>query len=1172
MKFTRIYLKAFGPFRDRVIELPNHTGKNFHVVFGPNEAGKSTTLRAVTGFLFGIPERTGDAFLHDYTALRVGATLLMPNGSRLSAMRRKARKSTLFAIDEESGAETTDRPLPEGAISGLLGGLDQALYQTLFGLDLNGLVTGSDELLRGEGDVGRSLFQAAAGLASLRTLMAGLENEAAGAFKPRGSTGRLNRALNEFDEQKRALKDATIRSYAWENIEREYRQAEAKHAQLREALKNRRTEHQRLERVRANLPLVAERVAKHAELATLSIVPLLALDAAQRRVTAQERLRGAEETGAAAETLLQQLKVELEGLIVRSSVLERASAIEQAFHGLGAYRSAHDTLPRLTAERGAQTDRIIHLLLEIEPAYAVDQAAALLPQETLVARVQSLVEDHARLTERDEQLDAQVRAKEATIERLGERVTSLPEPAPVDELEASLAGVANVADLDSRQRKLARDIVELEAKLQRDTTALWGGSVSDLIGLAVPLPETATAFEGEFASLAQDEHLVEERVAALIRDLEERRRELKVLAATGEVVTQTEVVMARGERDERWSQMRRTYIERTMEAAERPTGHQTLQSVARTFEEAIKEADRLADLLHADTQRATNLETTRQRITDMQSEMQRNEGQREILAGRRQELQRRWDALIAPLRRSELPPAALREWLSRRQRLVDKQGDLESVCHERDAVAADLSQARAALDRALVACGLVGCTVEEPVAGALARANQAINAARSAREERTSVTALIQAGKVELRDLQNQRQQAAVTLTEWGQNWRAAAERLRLAANALPSEAKTRLDQFSRLATALSERVKLDKEASSHTAALNAFKASVTEIGQAVGQSPDAHDPDALAGRLYADLRETRTTETKRQQVANDIDRETRTLAQAKTAAQQAGKQLDELVKQAGCMVADELPDIEAKATRKQTLLQRLLEIDEQLVQQNARPIDDVVREADGFSLDGLVQQIADLATQAEELELQVDASQSALFGAKQQLDAIDGSPAAAEAQQALSALSARIAKEARSYARVRLASAVLSRVVQVYREQHQGPLLQRAGEVFARITLGSVSGLTVDYEGDNQVLLGVRPDGARVSVAGMSQGTRDQMFLSLRLAAIEQHIDGRGPMPVIVDDLLVQFDDDRAVATLKVLSELSKKTQVLFFTHHRHLVELARSPDLALAILVHNL
>lgn len=1172
MKFTRLYLKAFGPFRDRVIELPNNAGKNFHVVFGPNETGKSTTLRAVTGFLFGIPERTGDAFLHDYTALRVGATLLMPDGSRLSAMRRKARKSTLFTIDEESGTEATDRALPESAISGLLGGLDQALYQTLFGLDLNGLVTGSDELLRGEGDVGRSLFQAAAGLASLRNLMAGLEDEAAGAFKPRGSTGRLNRALNEFDEQKRILKDATIRSYAWETVEREHRQTEAKHAQLREALKNKRTEHQRLGRVRANLPLVAERIAKQEEMTTLTVVPILSPDAAQIRVTAQERLRGAEEAKAAAETLLKQLKAELEGLIVRRTVLERASAIEQAFHGLGAYRSAHETLPRITAECATQTDRILHLLQEIEPAHALDQVAALLPQETLVARVQSLIEEHGRLTERDKQLDAQVRAKEAAIERLGERMASLPEPAPVDELEASLAGVANVADLDIRQRKLTRDVAELEAKLQRDAAALWSGSVPELIVLAVPLPETATTFEGEFASLAHDERLVEERVVALMRDLEERRRELKVLAATGEIVTQAEVDVARGERDERWSHMRRTYIEQTAKPAERPTGDQTPQSVANAFEEAIKEADRLADLLHADTQRATNLETTRQRITDMQAEMQRNEGQREILAGRRQELQRRWDALIAPLRRPELTPAALREWLSRHQRLVDKQGDLDGLCQERETVAADLSQARAALNKALVACGLVGCTVEESAAGALARAHQAINAARNAREERNSITSQIQAGKAELRDLQRQRQQAAATLTEWGLNWRAAVERLRLSANALPSEAKTRLDQFSRLATALSELNKLDKEVGSHNAVLKAFKASITEIALAVEISPDDHDPDALAERLYADLRDTRSTETKRQQITNDIDRETRTLAQAETTAKQAKKQLDELIRQAGCTVADELPNVEAKAIRKQILQQRLLEIDEQLVKQNARPIDDIVREADGFSLDGLERQIADLAAETEELERQVEASQSALFGAKQRLDAIDGGPAAAEAQQALSALSARIAKEARSYARVRLAGAVLSRVVQVYREQHQGPLLRRAGEIFARITLSSFSGLTVDYEDDRQVLLGVRPDGARVSVPGMSQGTRDQLFLSLRLAAIEQHIDGRGPMPVIVDDLLVQFDDDRAVATLTVLYELSEKTQVLFFTHHRHLVELSRASTLAPAIAIHDL
>jgi uncharacterized protein YhaN len=52
--------------------------------------------------------------------------------------------------------------------------------------------------------------------------------------------------------------------------------------------------------------------------------------------------------------------------------------------------------------------------------------------------------------------------------------------------------------------------------------------------------------------------------------------------------------------------------------------------------------------------------------------------------------------------------------------------------------------------------------------------------------------------------------------------------------------------------------------------------------------------------------------------------------------------------------------------------------------------------------------------------------------------------------------------------------------------------------------------------------------------------------------------------MPVILDDLLVTFDDDRARATLPILRDLGTRTQVFLFTHHRHLVELAKAalPD----------
>jgi len=47
--------------------------------------------------------------------------------------------------------------------------------------------------------------------------------------------------------------------------------------------------------------------------------------------------------------------------------------------------------------------------------------------------------------------------------------------------------------------------------------------------------------------------------------------------------------------------------------------------------------------------------------------------------------------------------------------------------------------------------------------------------------------------------------------------------------------------------------------------------------------------------------------------------------------------------------------------------------------------------------------------------------------------------------------------------------------------------------------------------------------------------------------------------LPLVLDDILINFDDLRAKATFEVLGKLSQKTQVLFFTHHTRLVEIAK-------------
>ena len=75
-----------------------------------------------------------------------------------------------------------------------------------------------------------------------------------------------------------------------------------------------------------------------------------------------------------------------------------------------------------------------------------------------------------------------------------------------------------------------------------------------------------------------------------------------------------------------------------------------------------------------------------------------------------------------------------------------------------------------------------------------------------------------------------------------------------------------------------------------------------------------------------------------------------------------------------------------------------------------------------------------------------------------------------------------------------------------------------------------------------------------------MSDGTADQLYLALRIAAVDGWLEGKSALPFVADDLFVNFDDDRTVAGLKVLHQLAEKCQVLVFTHHVHLVDLARS------------
>jgi uncharacterized protein YhaN len=161
MKLERLDLIAFGPFSDVRLDLATPTDA-LHLIYGSNEAGKSTTLRAIIALFFGIPVKTSDAHRHGYAQLRVGGRLVNSQCATLDVVRRKGQKATLRAPD--------DSILDDLALEPFLRGVSEPVFRTTFGLDHRTLREGAEAMLAGRGEIGQSLFGAGVGGAGIQAL------------------------------------------------------------------------------------------------------------------------------------------------------------------------------------------------------------------------------------------------------------------------------------------------------------------------------------------------------------------------------------------------------------------------------------------------------------------------------------------------------------------------------------------------------------------------------------------------------------------------------------------------------------------------------------------------------------------------------------------------------------------------------------------------------------------------------------------------------------------------------------------------------------------------------------------------------------------------------------------------------------------------------------------
>ena len=178
MRFERLHIPAFGPFTNLDLQFPAQGG-DLHVIYGSNEAGKSSLLRAFRDLLFGIHGQSPDNFMHDYKKLRITGEIVSRAGERLTFQRRKGNKNTLLDAD---GNE-----LPDNALSPFLGSVDQEYFSAMFGLGTKELREGAEQLLHGKGDIGNALFSASMGGTPVQLVLAALTEESDRLFKGRST-------------------------------------------------------------------------------------------------------------------------------------------------------------------------------------------------------------------------------------------------------------------------------------------------------------------------------------------------------------------------------------------------------------------------------------------------------------------------------------------------------------------------------------------------------------------------------------------------------------------------------------------------------------------------------------------------------------------------------------------------------------------------------------------------------------------------------------------------------------------------------------------------------------------------------------------------------------------------------------------------------------------------
>ncbi|MBS9722133.1 AAA family ATPase [Tianweitania sp. BSSL-BM11] len=1157
MRLRRLDLTRYGKFTDYSIDFgPHEPGTpDLHIIYGLNEAGKSTSLSGFLDLLFGIEERTRYGFLHQNKAMELGGCLEF-DGKSHELKRLKQRTNSLI--------NAQNQPVNEALLSVPLAGLNRDAYRTMFSLDDETLESGGNAILESKGDLGELLFSASAGLAGISAALEKTAQEADAIFRKRASTTDIAVLKRRIADLKTRRDEIDVQASTFTALVAALKQAEAAYDEAMRDKGAARARHEDIARLLRAVPLGAEHARLTEALADFRDLPqppahwsaeLPSL--MKEEATLQTRLNG-------LDTRADLARQELEDLAVDEQLLALADQLNQLADAAARYSTAEEDLPKRRKELADRDLQITLITRTLGAAVDTDPQTLLVPAAT-IGILRELIASRSGI---DVALETATREQEAAKAAL-EDARQFPDeeatartpfsPSLAAQLQAALARLRQ-SDLLAQLRLAERNLPAAQASFNTALALLspWSGHGQSLRALDLPDGSQIEGWRTKLSTLEkrQTDH------ADKIRDLTTRRADhltrIEVIRSATGAITDEDLAASLTQREEAWQDHLGA-----LDQASAASFEKHMRGVDQFAQKRLEHAADLADL-RSHTAEIAVADTALSRNSDLLNEAER------ALEALRNEV----GAAVSWL---DLPPKQpLAAWLSQLERWSKNRIDALSAFDDLQDVEAALSAAKSEIKqeetnlRALLASAIDTDDLPLPALIQLAETTLADNAAEQTR--RASAGKRMKELEAELALRNKGLDKARLAAESWNEHWQSALQATWFAdRRESPGAVREILDALTDLPATLKSRADIHHRIAAMEADRTAFARRVAAIGEALDETLDAGSPLKTARQLAQRFEEAKTLLARHREKQRDLNRleDERAALNEDLALHRARK--SELT---AFFEVETLQDVS-------TALDQSAERSRRLDQQRKLE-SQILAELQATTLDAALDTLADLdlaELQREQAELtarldDLDERGKILFAEKtrasDRLSAVGGDDAVARIESERRTVLLQIEDLALHFLRLRTGGLLADHAIRAYRDKHRSAMMNRASEAFRIMTRDEYSGLATRPEKSGEVLIGLSRNGGSKLATDMSKGTRFQLYLALRLAGYEEFASARPAVPFVADDIMETFDEPRSEEVFRLFGEMAAKGQVIYLTHHRHLCDIAA--EMVPSVRVHEL